>query len=106
MECYGCINPPVCYLKDEYTTAYNGEKEFKIPWAWCKECATCPNENCGNPFYCRVTWNVGYENNPVRLRKDVCEECSNYTPHEKDCHCSQTARNKKMTIYSWIEKSQ
>ena len=86
--CFNCISPRVCFLEDNEEVG------------WCERCSQCPN--CSKPFYVRVSWTVGCEGNPTRLRKDVCETCEKTTPDDEECPCSQTARMKTIKYYVWL----
>lgn len=87
-DCYNCVSPAICFLEHDEEVG------------WCERCSQCPN--CGEPFYARVFWTVGCDENPTRLRKDVCKSCVNITPDKEECQCSQSARMKIIKYYRWI----
>ncbi len=102
-QCYNCINPRICVLKNADGTIVTntvltktGEIEDEI--GWCSECSEC--KRCSNRVTHRIYWTVGC---PATVEVTLCSDvCDDHCSVEQDCHFSQTARNFHSNSYTYL----
>ena len=111
--CLGCIRPRVCVLQDadgkrltSTTDTKNGEITEEI--GWCKKCSRCKKcrveeRKPPNQVTRRIYWTVGCTHSGVgeiTLCEDVCDD---HHSVERDCPCSETARNFHSDSYVYLQ---